>query len=194
MTSLIKRPIVLFGPSGSGKSTLIKKLFEEYPDSFGFSVSHTTRSPRSGEIDGVDYHFVTKDQFLAGVANGEFIENAEFSGNYYGTSIKAVENVKNKGKVCILDIETEGVKQVKNTNLDARYIFISPPSFEELRKRLLGRQTETEESIKKRLDTAAKEFEYAKQPGAYDIKIVNDDLEKAYKNLKSFIFNQENKE
>ena len=101
------RPIVISGPSGSGKSTMLKRLFDEYPDRFGFSVSHTTRSPRDGEQNGRDYYFVTKEEFLDLVEKKGFVEHAQFGGNYYGTSIKAVEDIAEKGRVCILDIEME---------------------------------------------------------------------------------------
>ncbi|KAG1219982.1 hypothetical protein G6F35_007041 [Rhizopus arrhizus] len=101
---------VISGPSGSGKSTLLKKLFSEYPSTFGFSISHTTRKPRPGEQDGKDYHFVEKEHMISEVEAGKFIESATFSGNMYGTSIKAVEDVVAQGKVCVLDIDMQGVK------------------------------------------------------------------------------------
>lgn len=101
------RPIVVSGPSGSGKSTLLKRLFDAFPDRFGFSVSHTTRSPRPGEEDGVAYNFVTKDAFKKLVDEHGFIEHAQFGSNFYGTSVQAVKSVAEKGKTCILDIEME---------------------------------------------------------------------------------------
>lgn len=152
------RPLVICGPSGSGKSTLLKKLMEEYPDTFGFSVSHTTRKPRPGEEHGVHYFYVSREELERRVLNNEFLETAEFSGNMYGTSIAAVEQVQAHGKVCVLDIEMEGVKQIKNSHLNGLYVFIEPPSIEELERRLKGRGTETEESLKLRLDTARQEI------------------------------------
>ncbi|CAI2179932.1 7004_t:CDS:2 [Funneliformis geosporum] len=159
------RPVVVSGPSGSGKSTLLKRLFKDYPDKFGFSVSHTTRSPRQGEENGVHYHFVSRDEFVKLVNQNQFIEHAEFSGNLYGTSIEAVRSVSSLGKICILDIELNGVKSVKRTDLNARFVFIKPPSLESLKERLLGRNTETEESIQARLDAAKEELAYADQEG-----------------------------
>ncbi|KAJ2743143.1 guanylate kinase [Coemansia sp. BCRC 34301] len=183
-----KKPIVVFGPSGTGKSTLLKRLFAEHPTEFGFSVSNTTRQPRAGEIDGTDYHFLTRDQFIAAIEGKEFIEHAEFSGNMYGTTIQAVKDVADSGRMCILDIDVQGVKSVKSTDLGARFVFVAPPSDEELERRLRSRGTDDESSILKRLDTAKSELEYGNQEGSCDIKIVNDDLENAYKKLVDFIF------
>lgn len=180
------RPVVISGPSGTGKSTLLKKLFAEYPEKFGFSISNTTRSPRSGEKNGVDYHFTTVEDFKKLIDEKKFIEWAEFSGNYYGTSIKAVDDVAKQNKICLLDIDMQGVKSVKKCGIDARYLFLSPPSIDSLRERLVGRGTETEESIAKRIAAASAELEYA-ETGAHDKIIVNDDLDKAYAEFKEFI-------
>lgn len=150
-------------------------------------MSNTTRQPRTGEVDGKDYHFATVDEFKKLIEENAFIEWAQFSGNYYGTTVKAVEDVAKAGKTCILDIDMQGVKSVKNTDLNARYLFLSPPSIEELKNRLVGRGTETEDSIAKRIAAASAEMEYAKT-GAHDKIIVNDDVDKAYKELKEFIF------
>ncbi|KAI9855559.1 MAG: guanylate kinase [Vezdaea acicularis] len=185
------RPIVISGPSGTGKSTLLKRLFEAHPNTFGFSVSHTTRSPRPGEADGVSYNFVTKETFLALVDNGGFIEHAQFAGNYYGTSVKAVQDVAEKGLICILDIDMEGVKSVKKTNLNARFLFLAPPSVEELERRLRGRGTETDESVNKRLEQAKKEIEFSEVDGVHDRVVVNKDLDDAYQELEAFIFEKD---
>ncbi|KAF9647210.1 guanylate kinase [Thelephora ganbajun] len=174
------RPLVLSGPSGVGKSTLLTRLFEKHPNKFGFSVSHTTRSPRPGEVDGKHYYFVTQERFKQMIVDGAFIEHAQFSSNFYGTSFMTIQNVSNSGRRCILDIESEGVRQIKSTNLDPLYVFISPPSLASLKSRLRGRGTETDESVAKRLATALKEIAYAKQPGVHDLVIVNDDVDKAY--------------
>lgn len=183
----MSRPIVISGPSGTGKSTLLKKLFGEFPDTFGFSVSSTTRNPREGEVNGKDYNFVTVDEFKKMIDDKKFIEWAQFSGNYYGTTIESVNKVTHSGKTCILDIDMQGVKSVKQTDLNARFLFVAPPSVDILRERLTGRGTETPESLQKRLSAAIAELEYAKT-GAHDLTIVNDNLERAYTELKSFIF------
>ncbi|EAS31718.3 guanylate kinase [Coccidioides immitis RS] len=186
------RPVVISGPSGTGKSTILKRLFAEFPDKFSFSVSHTTRGPRAGEVDGREYYFTSKEAFLNLVDEGGFIEYAQFGGNYYGTSTMAVKNISEKGRVCILDIEMEGVKQVKKTDLNARFLFLAPPSIEELERRLRGRGTETEDSLSKRLAQASNELEYAKQPGAHDKIVVNDDFDIAYKSVRDWIVDNGN--
>ncbi|GEQ70342.1 hypothetical protein JCM33374_g4018 [Metschnikowia sp. JCM 33374] len=185
------RPVVISGPSGTGKSTLLKKLLAEFPDKFGFSVSNTTRQPRQGEVNGVDYHFSTVDEFKKLIEEEKFIEWAQFSGNYYGTSIKSVDDVAKANRICILDIDMQGVKSVKKAQIDARFLFLSPPSIDSLRERLSGRGTETEDSIAKRIAAAAAEMAYA-ETGAHDKIIVNDDLEKAYKEFKEFILAEAN--
>ncbi|KAJ6153642.1 hypothetical protein N7470_006601 [Penicillium chermesinum] len=147
------RPIVISGPSGVGKGTLIQKLFDTHPGTFGLTVSHTTREPRPGEVEGVAYFF------------GALVEYACFSGNYYGTSKQAIENQASKGLIVVLDIEMQGIKQMKaNPNFNARYVFIKPPSFEALETRLRGRRTENEENIQERLSQAHIEFDYADLP------------------------------
>ncbi|RPA80698.1 guanylate kinase [Ascobolus immersus RN42] len=178
--------LVLSGPSGAGKSTLLKKLFAEFPDKFGFSVSHTTRGPRGGEADGKDYHFTTAQNFADLVASNSFLEHATYAGNSYGTSLKAVEDVEKAGRHCILDIEMEGVKQVKASGRAAKFIFVRPPSLEILEERLRGRGSDKEEAIQKRLNQAKNELDYA-AGGVHDITIINDDIEKAYGELKKYI-------
>ncbi|KNE63601.1 guanylate kinase [Allomyces macrogynus ATCC 38327] len=180
------RPLVLSGPSGAGKSTLLTRLFKEYPGVFGFSVSHTTRKPRDGEVDGVSYYFTTRDKFQELIAQHAFIEWAEYSKNLYGSSVQAVKQVVEQGKICILDIDMQGVKIVKNTNLNARYVFVQPPSLEVLEARLKGRGTESAETLADRLAAAKAELEYA-ATGAHDYVIVNDNIDEAYTKLTAWI-------
>ncbi|KAJ8019823.1 Guanylate kinase [Holothuria leucospilota] len=187
----LPKPLVFSGPSGSGKSTLIKRLKEDDGEYLGFSVSHTTRKPRPGEKDGVDYHYTNREDMIKAVNNGEFIETAEFSGNMYGTSKKAVEDVVRQHKVCILDIDMQGVKSVRKTDLNPIYIFVKPPSMEVLESRLRGRQTESEEAIQKRLQTAKKEMEFIDEEhknGSF--VVINDDIEVAYQHLRGIIMEE----
>jgi len=183
------RPLVLSGPSGAGKSTLLRRLMADFPETFGFSVSHTTRPPRGGEVHGRDYTFVTRPEFEGLVQGGEFIESAEFSQNLYGTSFEAVRRVQESGKICILDIDLQGVRSVKgNPRMAARFVLVRPPSFEALRLRLEGRATESRESLELRLRTAEAELAFADEnPHFYDLEIVNDDVETAYQRLCDFI-------
>ncbi|XP_071443540.1 guanylate kinase [Hetaerina americana] len=186
----VPRPLILCGPSGSGKSTLLKRLLSEFDSAFGFSVSHTTRKPREGEVDGRDYHFVSDPEDMkAAVSRGEFLESAIFSGNMYGTSKSAVQAVCSKGKICVLDIDVQGVQQVRQQNLDPPplLVFIRPPSLEVLEERLRLRATETEDSLLRRLETARSELEYGESPGNFDLVVVNDVIDKAYEELKEFI-------
>lgn len=171
-----------------GKGTLYNLLFTRHADCFALSVSHTTRGPRPGEEDGVHYHFVTRDEFGALVDADGFVEHAQFGSNRYGTSKKTIEEQTAKGRVVVLDIEMEGVKQIKASGFPARYVFVAPPSLEVLEARLRGRGTESEDSVRQRLEQAGKELEYAKTPGVHDITIVNDDLEAAYKQLEDFVY------
>ncbi|XP_022239900.1 guanylate kinase-like isoform X2 [Limulus polyphemus] len=167
-------PLVICGPSGCGKSTLLKILMKEYKNYFGFTVSH--------------YHFVTRHEMQQAIEKGEFIEHVEYSKNLYGTSKNAIKAVQEKGLVCILDIEVEGVKNIKKTDLNPRYIFIKPPSMEALKERLQKRGTETDESINERICRAKKELEYGEMPGNFDIIVLNDCLEDAYRELKNYLW------
>ena len=196
-SSRMPRPIVIAGPSGVGKGTLINKLLEHYTpeeeddedgankggDYFGFSVSHTTRGARPGEIDGIHYHFSTRRDVQASIDNGDFIEYNEVHGNLYGTSFDAVNTVARSGRIAILDIDAQGVRKVKKSSLDPYYIFIAPPSMELLEKRLRDRGTETEEAIQIRTANARAEVEYGQAPGNFDYVLVNDDLDAAFKRL-----------
>ncbi|XP_043921823.1 guanylate kinase isoform X1 [Protopterus annectens] len=183
----VPRPVVITGPSGAGKSTLLKILMEEYKDVFGFSVSHTTRKPRHGEEDGKDYHFTTKEEMQKGIDQGEFIEHAVFSGNMYGTSKAAVQTVLAENKICILDVDMQGVLSIKKTNLNPLYISIQPPSLDVLEKRLRDRNTESEESLQKRLAAARQDLEISKEPGLFDVVIINVDVRPAYNKLRDVL-------
>ncbi|KAI1400508.1 guanylate kinase [Hypoxylon fuscum] len=184
-----RRPIIISGPSGVGKGTLIQRLFDAHPAVFTTTVSHTTRKPRTGEVEGVTYFYVSPSEFSSLVSKDAFVEHACFSGHYYGTSKQTIADQTVKGLVVVLDIDMQGVKQVKaSSDIDALYVFIKPPSFEKLEARLRSRSTEKEEDIQKRLAQAKVELEYADTPGVHDAIIVNDDLEKAYQELEEFIY------
>lgn len=181
------RPLVVVGPSGVGKGTLIAMLQREFPDKFGFSVSHTTRAPRPGEVNGTHYNFVDKATMEREIAEGKFLEHAHVHQNIYGTSFAAVRAVSRQGKICLLDIDVQGAEAVKKSTLNAAYVFISPPSMDELERRLRGRGTEAEEAVLKRLENARTEMAKKDVPGFFDAVIVNDDLDKAYEALKRVI-------
>lgn len=179
-------PTVVCGPSGVGKGTLLKRVRELLPDTFGVAVSHTTRKPRPGEVDGVAYNFTTREEFEKGIKAGDFVEYADVNGNYYGTSIKGINDVSNKNLICILEIDVQGAKIIKDSSkLDARYLFITcDGGLETLKKRLTGRNTETEEQIQRRLKTAEKEFKFLEEnDGFFDTVISNDDLEESAQKL-----------
>ncbi|XP_069006657.1 guanylate kinase 1b [Embiotoca jacksoni] len=150
-------------------------------------MSASFSCPNESETTDEDYHFTTKEAMQDGIDNGEFIENAEFSDNMYGTSKAAIEDVQAQNLICILDVDIQGVKRIKETDLNPIYISIQPPSMEILEKRLRDRQTETEESLQKRLEAARIDMELSKEPGVFDIVIINDDLERAYEELKDIL-------
>ncbi|XP_027351020.1 guanylate kinase 1 [Abrus precatorius] len=182
-----EKPIVISGPSGVGKGTLIAMLMKEFPSMFGFSVSHTTRAPRGMEKDGVHYHFTEKSIMEKEIKAGKFLEFASVHGNLYGTSVEAVELVADAGKRCILDIDVQGARSVRASSLEAIFIFICPPSMEELEKRLRDRGTENEEQILKRLRNAEAEIEQGKSSCIFDFILYNDKLEECYERLKKLL-------
>lgn len=173
------RLIVLTGPSGVGKGTLMRSLLQCHPELY-YSVSVTTRSPRPGEIDGKNYYFINRNKFEQLVAQGEFLEWAEFAGNYYGTPREAVLNQIRAGKTVVLEIELDGARQIRTSFPSALSIFILPPSFEELEQRIRGRGQDSSEAIARRLQSAQKEIQAADE---FDIQIVNDDLETALQQI-----------
>ncbi|KAI7841158.1 hypothetical protein COHA_005124 [Chlorella ohadii] len=175
--------LVIVGPSGVGKGTLINRLMEEQRDRFGFSCSHTTRPPREGEVDGVHYHFTTHEKMEADIAADKFLEYAHVHKNIYGTSIQAVQDVADSGRCCVLDIDVQGARQVRKAPLKAIFVFIAPPSLEELEHRLRGRATDSEEQITTRLRNAQEELRSVEEAGLYDYVIVNNDLDAAYQHL-----------
>jgi len=177
---------VISGPSGVGKGTLVSMLREKHPE-IKLSVSATTRNPRPGEINGTHYFFLTKEDFKNRIELGEFLEWAEFSGNLYGTNKNFVEKMLEDGQNIILEIEVQGALQVKNKLKDVILIFIEPPSFEELKERLIKRCTETEEEIQKRLAIVKKELE---QKHEFNYVMINDNLDTALQNLKTIILRE----
>ena len=181
----ICRTLVICGPSGVGKGTLIGKLLSNYPTKMGLSVSHTSRKPRDGEVHGVHYHFVDKDFIVKDIATGkvQYIEHAEVHSNIYGTREDAVTTVHRDGKLCILDVDRNGVKQIKKHSLPAKFVFIAPKSYEVLEARLRSRGTETEDQIKLRLKNARAEMDYGLAKDNFDLVLVNENLDEAYNNL-----------
>ena len=173
--------LVISAPSGAGKSTLIARLRRDFPG-FAFSVSCTTRSPREGEVDGKDYHFISKDLFLDRISSGSFAEWAEVHGNYYGTPKQEVQDTLASGRDMILDIDVQGAKQVRENMGIGCFVFLFPPSRQTLEARLTGRGTDTEEVITRRLINAVDEI---RQCTLFDHWIVNDDLDRAYEELKA---------
>ena len=168
--------IVISGPSGVGKGTILSKLMEDRELKLAYSVSMTTREKRPGEQEGVNYFYVTKDEFEKAIENGEMLEHAEFVGNYYGTPLKEVERLRSEGYNVVLEIEVQGCRQVQEKVKDALTIFIVPPNMEELERRIRGRKTEPEEIIQQRLAKAATEMESLAQ---YKYVVCNDDVDLA---------------
>jgi len=168
--------LVLSGPSGAGKSTIIQQAANEIGD-FYFSVSTTTREPRDGEKEGVDYYFVSQEDFKKGIENGDFLEYAKVHDNYYGTSIKPVKKALKENKLVIFDIDVQGHRLIRKALKRAVVsVFITPPSLKELERRLKSRSSDNIDIIKKRLENAKKEIRAIDE---YDFIIVNDNLQKA---------------
>ena len=173
------RLTVLTGPSGVGKGTLVRLLLERHPRIW-LSVSATTRAPRQGEQEGVSYFFLSRERFEQRVSEGGFLEWAEFAGNLYGTPRQPVEERLQQGRPVLLEIELEGARQVRRSFPEGLQVFLEPPSFEELERRIRGRGTDSEEAIQKRLTRAR--VELAASP-EFDARLVNGELEKALAEL-----------
>ena len=182
-----KKLFVISGSSGVGKGTVLKGFLIRHPN-FMLSISCTTRSPREGEINGVNYFFITKEEFQNCIDNDKFLEWAEFAGNRYGTKKKYIQQCLEEGKDIILEIDTQGALQVKKKMPEAVLIFICPPSIEALENRLRGRHTEDEATIQKRLQEVKTELERAEN---FDYKVVNDDLDKAISDLENIIYGEQ---
>ncbi len=176
--------VVISGPAGSGKSTLVEHLIEKIPGNSRRAVTATTRSPRPGEKDGVDYFFLTRDEFRRMIDDGELLEYTEFNGNFYGVPRHSLERELAKGGVVLLVIEVDGAESVKFFFPNAIFIFIIPPTPKELRRRLESRGTESQKDIEKRLAIARREME---RIGEYDYLIINDDIETATQDLAAVI-------
>lgn len=173
---------VITGPSGVGKGTVIRALRARHPE-LGLSVSATTRAPREGEVDGVDYHFLTDEQFQERVLAGDFVEHAEYSGNRYGTLREELLRNAEKGGV-VLEIELQGARQIRRAMPGAKQIFIAPPAAETLRERLLGRGTDSPEAIERRLAVAEQELAAQDE---FEHVVINDELDRAVDQLDALI-------
>ena len=177
------KTFIISGPSGVGKSTVLSALLEKRPNVY-FSVSATTRDPRPGELDGIHYHFMDVDSFRKWIAMDQFLEYAEYVGNFYGTPKRFVDEAMNQGKDVILDIEVQGAIQVTSKRPDTVRIFIAPPSWAELERRLTERGTDSRDKIQKRLLRAKVEFQTAH---TYDYFVINDTVENAVRELDAII-------
>lgn len=176
--------VIVVGPSGVGKGTIVRELRSRYPEIW-FSISATTRLPRPGELDGVHYHFITDEEFLALEQSGGMLETAEVFGlNRYGTMAAPVDAAVERGEIALLEIDLDGARQVKAARPDALGIFIAPPSFDELARRLTGRATETPEAIAARLETARTELCAIDE---FDAVVVNDSVDTAVQKLAEII-------
>ena len=181
--------LVVSGPSGAGKGTICKALLNKN-EQIKLSVSATTRKPRNGEVHGVNYFFIEKEEFTKMIENGEFLEYAQIYDNFYGTPKAAIIECLEKGQDVILEIEMQGARQIKEVYPEGVFIFVLPPSLEELKSRIVGRGTETQEEIEKRFSCA---FEEINQIVNYDYFIVNEDIEKSVSDVEAIICAEKNK-
>ena len=176
--------IVVSGPSGAGKGTICKRLLEKNPN-LGYSISATTRAPRTGEVNGVNYWFLSKEEFQKMIAEDGLLEWAEVYGNYYGTPAQKVRDSLAEGKNILLEIDTQGAALVREKFPEGVYIYILPPSLEELKRRIIGRGTDSPESIERRLSCARKEMGCASEQ--YDYLVLNDEVELAVERVETII-------
>ena len=175
--------IVVSGASGTGKGTVCKKILADLPE-VAYSISATTRKPRPGEVDGKEYYFLSVEEFKAWIAEEKFLEYAEVYGNFYGTPLNKIEERLNRGEDILLEIDVQGALEVKRKCPDGVYIFLLPPSLEELKKRIEGRGTETPESLARRLKNAVAEIKIGLE---YDYAVVNDTIDNAVEQIKAIL-------
>ena len=176
--------IVLSGPSGVGKGTVRAAIFSKGEQKFVYSISATTRQPRTGETDGVDYFFKTREEFEQMIQNKQLLEYAEYVGNYYGTPLEYVENTLATGKDVFLEIDVQGAIQVRELMPEGVFIFLTPPDLNELESRIVNRGTDSDEVIAKRMKTAREELELMKY---YDYSVVNDTVDNAVQKIEAII-------
>lgn len=176
--------IVLSGPSGVGKGTVRKAIFDQGGNDFQYSISMTTRKPREGEVNGVDYYFVSKEEFEHNIETGQMLEYAKYVDNYYGTPLKYVNETLDRGKDVFLEIEVNGALQVRQKSPDGVFVFFTPPDLMELKQRIINRGTEDMETINKRMAKAVEEIRMMRD---YDFAVVNDKVENAVESIKTII-------
>lgn len=177
------KTFIICGPSGVGKGTVVSRLLEADPTLY-FSVSATTRAPRAGEADGVHYHFLTRERFQEWIDAGDFLEHAQFVGNFYGTPRRYVDEAMDQGRDVLLDIEIQGAEQIHRKRPEAVRIYIAPPSWEELERRLTGRGTEDTEKVRSRLARGREEFAAARD---FDYLVINDTVEHAAAEIRAIM-------
>ena len=175
--------IVVSGASGTGKGTVCKKILSDLPE-VAYSISATTRAPRPGEVDGKEYYFLSVAEFKNWIADGKFLEHAEVYGNFYGTPLNKIEERLNRGEDILLEIDVQGALNVKRKCPEGVYIFLLPPSLEELKRRIEGRGTETPESLSRRMKNALAEINVGLE---YDYVVVNDSIENAVEKIKAIL-------